>query len=48
MRTVHASEYRTITGRTLDLDPSNGHVQNDPAAAALWSREYRAGWEPRV
>jgi predicted dehydrogenase len=36
------------TGHTLDCDPANGHVQNDPAADALWSREYRPGWEPKV
>jgi len=36
------------TGHTLNLDPTNGHVQDDPAAAQLWGREYRPGWQPRV
>ena len=36
------------TGHTLNLDPANGHIQNDPAAEALWSREYRPNWEPKV
>lgn len=36
------------TGTTLNLDPKTGQLQDNPAAAALWSREYRAGWEPKV
>jgi predicted dehydrogenase len=36
------------TGHTLNCDPASGHIQNDPAAEALWTREYRAGWEPKV
>ena len=35
-------------GRELNLDTSNGHIQNDEAAAKLWDREYEAGWEPKV
>lgn len=36
------------TGHTLALDPTNGHIQDDPQAAALWRREYRPNWEPKV
>jgi predicted dehydrogenase len=36
------------TGKTLDTDPSNGHILNDPAAQQLWSREYQPGWELQV
>jgi len=32
----------------LHLDPSDGKIQNDPKAAALWDREYEKGWEPRI
>jgi predicted dehydrogenase len=44
----HLGNIAYRTGRTLSLDPANGHIQADPAAEALWSREYRAGWEPKV
>ncbi len=36
------------TGNTLHIDPTNGHIKNDPAASKLWSREYQPGWEPKV
>jgi predicted dehydrogenase len=32
-------------GRTLNTDPTNGHILNDPAAMKLWAREYEKGWE---
>jgi len=34
--------------RTLQLDPKNGHILNDPEAAALYRREYEKGWELKV
>jgi len=36
------------TRRTLTCDPANGHILNDPEAAALWNREYEPGWELKV
>ncbi len=36
------------TGHTLNLDPATGHIKDDPAATALWRREYRPNWEPKV
>jgi predicted dehydrogenase len=36
------------TGRTLNTDPSNGHILNDKEAMKLWSREYEKGWEPKI
>jgi len=32
-------------GNSLQVDPKNGHILNDPKAQALWSREYQKGWE---
>lgn len=36
------------TGHRLMIDPTNGHIINDPEAQRLWSRTYEAGWEPIV
>ncbi len=44
----HLGNIALRTGRTLNLDTTNGHIQNDEEAAALWTREYRPGWEPKV
>jgi hypothetical protein len=32
-------------GRSLIIDPKDGHILNDHAAMKLWSREYEKGWE---
>ncbi|MDB5086536.1 MAG: Alpha-N-acetylgalactosaminidase [Mucilaginibacter sp.] len=34
--------------RVLHINPSNGHILNDPEAMKLWSREYEKGWAPKV
>jgi predicted dehydrogenase len=36
------------TGRTLTIDPKNGHILNDKEALKYWNREYEKGWELRV
>jgi predicted dehydrogenase len=36
------------TENTLHIDPTNGHIKNDPVAQKFWSREYQPGWEPKV
>jgi len=35
-------------GRTLNLDPENGHILKDKKAMKLWGREYEQGWEPKI
>lgn len=35
-------------GRTLNIDPTNGHILHDDEAMKYWSREYQPGWEPKV
>ncbi|WP_339728519.1 Gfo/Idh/MocA family oxidoreductase [uncultured Gimesia sp.] len=44
----HIGNIAHRTGRTMTCDPTNGHIQNDQAAMALWTREYEPGWEPKV
>jgi predicted dehydrogenase len=34
--------------RVLHINPTNGHILNDPEAQKLWSREYEKGWEVKV
>jgi predicted dehydrogenase len=36
------------SGRTLNIDPKDGHILNDKEAMKYWSREYQRGWEPKV
>lgn len=36
------------SGKTLNIDPTNGHIKNDKAAMKFWKREYQKGWEPKV
>ncbi|MBA3674049.1 MAG: gfo/Idh/MocA family oxidoreductase, partial [Chitinophagaceae bacterium] len=36
------------SGRTLNIDPGNGHILNDKEALKYWSRKYEPGWEPKV
>jgi hypothetical protein len=35
-------------GRTLNIDPKNGHIQNDVEALNYWSRSYEKGWEMKL
>jgi len=36
------------TGALLDIDPSNGHILNNPEALHYWGREYEPGWTPTI
>ncbi|MCI0333069.1 MAG: Gfo/Idh/MocA family oxidoreductase [Planctomycetes bacterium] len=42
----HLGNIAYRTGQPLAVDSSTGHIVNNPAAEALWSREYRDGWMP--
>ena len=35
-------------GRSLDIDPTNGHILKDTEAAKYWSRGYEKGWEMKL
>ncbi|MGO8700401.1 MAG: Gfo/Idh/MocA family oxidoreductase [Limisphaerales bacterium] len=45
---THLGNISWRTGRTINFDPAEGKIVGDNAAAALWRRSYRPGWEPIV
>ena len=44
----HLGNIAYRTGHTLNLDPAPARCKTTPTPQALWSREYRPGWEPKV
>lgn len=44
----HLGNIAAKTGTMLNCDPTNGHIVDNPKAEKMWSREYEAGWEPKV
>jgi predicted dehydrogenase len=44
----HVGNISGRLGHAVTLDPQTHQIVDDPAAAQLWSREYRSGWEPKV
>jgi predicted dehydrogenase len=40
----HLGNIAYRTGQSLETDPTSGRILNNPAADALWAREYRKGW----
>lgn len=44
----HLANIAYRTGRVLECDPASGKPKNSPEADALWSREYRPGWQPVI
>ncbi len=44
----HLGNIAQRSGRALNCDPKNGHIQGDKEAMNLWAREYDPKWEPKV
>jgi len=44
----HLGNIAHRVGRALNFDARSGRIKDDADAMALWSREYRRGWEPKV
>ena len=44
----HLANMAWRTGGAVDFDPAKRRLIDNPAAAKLWARDYRPGWEPRV
>ena len=44
----HLGNLAWRTGQTVNLDPKTHRPVGSPAVEALWGREYREGWMPRV
>jgi len=44
----HLGNIAWRTGRTVHFDTVKRKITGDPDAEHLWTREYRAGWEPKV
>ncbi len=44
----HLGNIAYRTDRVLNLDPTNGHIQNDAEAQQYWSKDYADGWKPVV
>ena len=45
---LQLSNVAWAVNRELQLDASNGQIQNDPEAGKMWGRDYEKGWAPHL
>ena len=46
--TCHLANIAYRTKSMVECDPETGKLLNHPAGEKLWTRQYRAGWEPKI
>jgi predicted dehydrogenase len=44
----HLGNIAYRTGQTVNFDPQQKKIVDNPEQTKLWSRQYRPGWEPKV
>ena len=44
----HLGNIAHRVGRSLQCDPKDGKILNDPEAMRFWSKEYAPGWEAKL
>ncbi|MFO7924995.1 MAG: Gfo/Idh/MocA family oxidoreductase [Bacteroidales bacterium] len=44
----HLGNIAHRVGRTINCNPDDGKIINDPEAMRLWGRDYESGWKPTV
>jgi predicted dehydrogenase len=44
----HLGNIAWRSGHTLNFEPKTREIMGDKTASALWKRDYRKGWEPKV
>ena len=44
----HLGNIAQHLGRSLEIDPATGRIENDAEAMEMWQRGYARGWEPAL
>lgn len=44
----HLGNIAQYTGKTLECDPSNGHIKDQEIMDQMWGRKYEPGWEMKI
>ena len=44
----HLGNVAQESGGSVQTNPANGHIIDNPKAQSMWGREYEPGWEPQI